>query len=197
MLNPILKIECVRPESRQAFLVSFQDGATRCHIWAEGPGEFENTVHRNTPTGETLPDGREKTRHRAGDLDAKKYAKIRERLNQLSPAAFELARKKRERADARAEAKAEAARRACQIEQLRDLADRLGFYLATPPRAEADMRAAADFIVDMQNMQTGTMPPGYWKSPDQVDINSGWRATTGGPLVTEWVRVLRPYEIEE
>lgn len=72
----------------ERFTIDWMDGKTRCHVWAG-----EDIVHRNTPTGETYPDGREKTTHRAADLSAKKYADVRAFIAGLDNAALGVARR--------------------------------------------------------------------------------------------------------
>lgn len=71
----------------ERFTVNWTDGAARCHVWLG-----DEVVHRNTHTGETYPDGREKTTHRAADLSAKKYADARAFIAGLDDAALGVAR---------------------------------------------------------------------------------------------------------
>ncbi|KIC42258.1 hypothetical protein RA27_02420 [Ruegeria sp. ANG-R] len=136
MLNPTLKIVCHSLYAAEKYLITFTDGKARCHIWSKGPGEFSEKLHRNTPTGKTYPSGIEETHHTSVRYaQFKKYDRIRERLNTLSPAAFKLAREEFELEEAaKAEAKAKAQHEE-DLSKLRELADRLGYDLVQKPAA--------------------------------------------------------------
>ena len=133
MLNPKLTIQCYAMDGKPRgqindFAIHFQDGHTRCHIWSAGPGVFDTVVHRNTPTG-LVQSGRAETYHRATDLRAVKYTRIRERLHQLSPAIFKHAAGQQARRCTAQENGDAFLHRLWQERQLRQLAAILGYQI--------------------------------------------------------------------
>lgn len=118
------------------FVIGWTDGQTRCHVWASATGQIDDTVHRNTPTGETYVSGAAKWKHRTGSLRARCYEPIRQQIAKLTAADWQAATERLREKEEADEARRTAEQNAREITLLFELAAKHGF------RVEAAKAAA-------------------------------------------------------